>query len=146
MLRAPFDLQAKNRGFNQLATAREVIGPYLGIVGAARRSWTSEHPTQVVAFIRAYRDAVRWLEDPANRPAAEALLVRNVPNMSPQIAQQSCALMLDPKSGFFADAGMEPRAVQAVLALRGKLGEPPRTLNDPDKYLDRRYWREAMAH
>ncbi|MCG2591682.1 ABC transporter substrate-binding protein [Ramlibacter sp. XY19] len=145
MLRAPFDLQATNRGFNQLATAREVIGPYLGIVGAARRSWAREHPAQVVAFIRAYRDAVRWLEDPANRSAAEALLVRNVPNMSPQIAQQSAALMLDPKSGFFADAGMEPRAVQAVLALRGKLGEPARTLDNPDKYLDRRYWREAMA-
>jgi ABC-type nitrate/sulfonate/bicarbonate transport system substrate-binding protein len=146
MLRAPFDLQAKNRGFNQLATAREVIGPYLGIVGAARRSWAREHPAQVVGFIRAYRDAVRWLEDPANRPAAEALLVRYVPNMSPQIAQQSCALMLDPKSGFFSDAGMEPRAVQAVLALRSKLGEPPRPLTDPDKYLDRRYWREATAN
>jgi ABC-type nitrate/sulfonate/bicarbonate transport system substrate-binding protein len=146
MLRAPFDLQARNRGFNQLATAREVIGPYLGIVGAARRSWAREHPAQVVGFVRAYRDAVRWLEDPANRPAAEALLVRNVPNMSPQIAQQSCALMLDPKTGFFSDAGMEPRAVQAVLALRSKLGEPPRALNDPDKYLDRRYWRDAMAN
>ena len=146
MLRAPFDLQAKNRGFNQLATAREVIGPYLGIVGATRRSWAREHPAQVVGFIRAYRAAVRWLEDPANRPAAQALLVRNVANMSPQIAQQSCALMLDPKSGFFSDAGMEPRAVQAVLALRSKLGEPPRPLNDPDKYLDRRYWREAMAN
>jgi hypothetical protein len=35
MLRAPFDLQARNRGFHQLATAREAIGPYLGIVGAA---------------------------------------------------------------------------------------------------------------
>ncbi|MDB5858153.1 MAG: transporter substrate-binding protein [Ramlibacter sp.] len=145
MLRAPFDLQAKNRGFNQLATAREVIGPYLGIVGAARRSWAREHPAQVVGFIRAYRDAVRWLEDPANRPAAEALLMRNVPGMSAEIAQQSCALMLDPKSGFFSDAGMEPRAVQAVLALRSKLGEPPRPLTDPDKYLDRRYWRDAMA-
>lgn len=145
MLRAPFDLQAKNKGFNQLATARDVIGPYLGIVGAARRSWASEHPETAVAFIRAYRDSVRWLEDPANRPAAEALLVRNVPGMSPQIAAQSCALMLDPRSGFFRDAAMEPQAVQAVLALRSKLGEPPRPLDDPDKYIDRRYWRQAMA-
>ena len=145
MLRAPFDLQAKNRGFVQLATARDVIGPYLGIVGAARRSWAQRHPDTVVRFIRAYRDAVRWLEDPANRPAAEALLMKNVPGRSAQIAQQSCALMLDPKSGFFHDAGMEPRAVQAVLDLRGKLGEPPRALKDPDKYIDRRYWREAMA-
>ena len=145
MLRAPFDLQARNRGFNQLATAREVIGPYLGIVGAARRSWAQQHPAEVVGFIRAYRDAVRWLEDPANRAAAQALLQANVPGMPAQVAAQSCALMLDPKTGFFRDADMEPRAVQAVLDLRGKLGEPPRRLADPEKYVDRRYWREAMA-
>jgi ABC-type nitrate/sulfonate/bicarbonate transport system substrate-binding protein len=145
MLRAPFDLQARNRGFHQLATAREVIGPYLGIVGAARRSWAQEHPTQVVGFIRAYRDAIRWLEDPANRPAAEALLLANVPGMTPQIAQQSCALMLDPASGFFRDVALDPRGVQAVLALRGKLAEPPRALADPDRYIDRRYWREALG-
>lgn len=145
MLRAPFDLQARNRGFNVVATAREVIGPYLGIVGAARRSWARGHPQQVVGFIRAYRDAVRWLEDPANRGAAQALLMANVPGMSAQIAEQSCALMLDARSGFFSDVGMEPRAVQAVLALRSRLGEPPRALTDPDRYLDRRYWQQAMA-
>jgi ABC-type nitrate/sulfonate/bicarbonate transport system substrate-binding protein len=145
MLRAPFDLQARNRGFNQLATAREVIGPYLGIVGAARRSWAREHPAQVVGFIRAYRDAVLWLQDPTNRPAAQALLVTNVPGMSAQVAAQSCDLMLDPRSGFFGDARMDTEAVRAVLALRGKLGEPARRLDDPDKYIDRRYWRQAMG-
>jgi ABC-type nitrate/sulfonate/bicarbonate transport system substrate-binding protein len=145
MLRAPFDLQARNRGFNQLATAREVLGPYLGIVGAARRSWAQQHPAQVVGFIRAYRDSVRWLQDPAHRPQAQALLQANVPGMTPQIAEQSCALMLDPRSGFFGDVGLDAQGVQAVMALRGRLGEPPRTLADPDKYLDRRYWREAMA-
>src|SRR4051812_39670836 len=121
MLRAPFDLQAKNRGFNQLATAREVIGPYMGICGAARRSWAREHPAEVVGFIRAYRDAIRWLQEPANRPAAQGLLLANVPGMTPQIAEQSCALMLDVHSGFFRDVRMDPQAVQAVLALRSKL-------------------------
>jgi ABC-type nitrate/sulfonate/bicarbonate transport system substrate-binding protein len=144
MLRAPFDLQARNRGFRQLATAREVLGPYLGIVGAARRSWAAQHPAQVVGCIRAYRDAVRWLEAPANRPAAEALLQAHVPGLDADLARQSCALMLDPASGFFPDVAMEPRAVQAVLALRGRLGDPPRALTDPDKYIDRRDWRTAM--
>jgi ABC-type nitrate/sulfonate/bicarbonate transport system substrate-binding protein len=145
MLRAPFDLQAKNRGFVQLATARDVIGPYLGIVGAARRSWAQQHPQTVVRFIRAYRDAVRWLEDPANRPAAQQLLMANVKGMNAQIAQQSCELMLDAKTGFFSDSGLDDPAVRAVLALRSRLGEPPRPLTDPDKYLDRRYWQRAMA-
>ena len=145
MLRAPFDLQARNRGFRQLATARDAIGPYLGIVGAARRSWAQQHPAQVVGFIRAYREAVAWLKDPANRPAAQALLQANVPGMPAQVAEQSCALMLDPAGGFFSDVGLDPRAVQAVLDLRGKLADPPRRLTDPDRYVDRRYWREALG-
>ena len=144
MLRAPFDIQARNRGFNQLATAREVLGPYLGIVGAARRAWAQTHEGDVVAFIRAYRDAIRWLEQPANRPAAEALLMANVPGMPAQVARQSCDLLLDPRTGFFADVRLDPQAVRAVLALRSKLGEPRRELTDPARYLDERYWRRAM--
>ena len=143
MLRAPFDIQARNRGFHQLATAREVLGPYLGIVGAARRSWAQANPVAVTGFIRAYRDAVRWLEEPANRPAAEALLMANVPGMSAQIARQSCDLLLDPRTGFFSDVRLDPQGVRAVLALRGKLGEPPRRLEAPEKYIDERYWQQA---
>lgn len=145
MLRAPFDLQAKNRGFRQLATARQVIGPYLGIVGAARRSWARGHEAETVAFIRSYRDAVRWLEAPQNRPAAVQLLMANVPGMPAPIAQQSCEVLLDPRTGFFADVGLEPQAAQAVLALRGKLGDPPRRLDDLGKYIDTLYWERAMA-
>jgi ABC-type nitrate/sulfonate/bicarbonate transport system substrate-binding protein len=145
MLRAPFDIQAKNRGFNQLATTREVIGPYMGIVGAARRSWAQANEAALVGFIRAYRDAVRWLKNPDNRLAAEALLQANVPNMTPQIARQSCALMLDPATGFFSDVQLDPQGVRAVLALRSKLGEPRRQLDNPANYLDERYWKSAMS-
>lgn len=139
MLRAPFDLQAKNRGFHQLATARQAIGPYLGIVGAARRSWARQHEAETVAFIRSYRDAVQWLKAPQNRPAAIQLLMANVPGMPAPIAQQSCEVLLDPQTGFYSDVGLDPRAAQAVLALRGKLGDPPRRLEQLDKYMDTRY-------
>jgi ABC-type nitrate/sulfonate/bicarbonate transport system substrate-binding protein len=145
MLRAPFDLQARNRGFSQLATARDVIGPYLGIVGAARRSWAQQHPAQVVGFIRAYSGAVRWLQQPANRPAAQALLMANVPGMNPQIAQQSCDLMLDARSGFFGDSRLDEQAARAVLELRGRLGDPPARLEDTSRYIDRQYWQQAIG-
>ena len=145
MLRAPFDIQARNRGFTQLATARDVIGPYLGIVGAARRSWAQANEVTVVNFIAAYRDAVRWLKAPQNRGAAEALLAANVPGMSPEVARQSADLMLHPQTGFFSDAQMDAQSAQAVLALRSKLGEPRRVLDDPARYLDRRYWQQAQT-
>ena len=144
MLRAPFDLQAKNRGFNQLATTRSTIGNYMGIVGAARRSWAANNETQVVSFIRAYRDAIRWLKAPENRPQAQALLMKYVPTMNAQIAAQSCDLLLDPQSGFFSDVQLDDKGIQAVLDLRSKLGDNGQKLTDPSKYIDRRYWQKAM--
>jgi ABC-type nitrate/sulfonate/bicarbonate transport system substrate-binding protein len=144
MLRAPFDLQAKNRGFNQLATTRSTIGNYMGIVGAARRSWAANNEAQVVGFIRAYRDAIRWLKLPENRPQAQALLMKYVPNMNAQIAAQSCDLLLDQQSGFFSDVQLDDKGIQAVLDLRSNLGDNAKKLTDPSKYIDKRYWQKAM--
>lgn len=144
MLRAPFDLQAKNRGFHQLATAREVLGPYMGICGAARRSWAAAQPQAVTGFIRAYRDAVRWLLAPVNRAAAEALLTANVPGMTATLATQSCELMLHPSSGFFRDVQLDAQGVRRVLALRSKLAQPVKVLSDPSRYIDERYWLAAQ--
>ena len=144
MLRAPFDLQAKNRGFNQLATTRSTIGNYMGIVGASRRSWAASNEAQVVSFIRAYRDAIRWLKMPENRPQAQALLMKYVPNMNAQIAAQSGDLLLDPQSGFFSDVQLDDKGIQAVMDLRSKLGEGTQKLTDPSKYIDKRYWQKAM--
>ena len=144
MLRAPFDLQAKNRGFNQLATTRSTIGNYMGIVGASRRSWAASNEAQVVSFIRAYRDAIRWLKMPENRPQAQALLMKYVPNMNAQIAAQSGDLLLDPQSGFFSDVQLDDKGIQAVMDLRSKLGESTQKLTDPSKYIDKRYWQKAM--
>ena len=144
MLRAPFDLQAKNRGFNQLATTRSTIGNYMGIVGAARRSWAANNEAQVVGFIRAYRDAIRWLKLPENRPQAQALLMKYVPNMNAQIAAQSCDLLLDQQSGFFSDVQLDDKGIQAVLDLRSNLGDNAKKLTDASKYIDKRYWQKAM--
>jgi hypothetical protein len=68
-----------------------------------------------------------------------------VPGMTPEVARQSAELMLDPQGGFFSDSQMDPQSAQAVLALRSKLGEPRRALDDPARYLDRRYWQRAQA-
>ena len=131
-------------GFNQLATTRSSIGNYMGIVGAARRSWAANNEAQVVGFIRAYRDAIRWLKLPENRPQAQALLMKYVPNMNAQIAAQSCDLLLDQQSGFFSDVQLDDKGIQAVLDLRSNLGDNAKKLTDASKYIDKRYWQKAM--
>src|SRR4029450_6439010 len=88
LLRTPFELLVRERGFNQLATA-ESLGAYQGTVGIARRSWAARHDKELIGFIRAYRAGLDWLYDRANRPIVEAMLVANIRDMTPALARQS---------------------------------------------------------
>jgi ABC-type nitrate/sulfonate/bicarbonate transport system substrate-binding protein len=143
MLRSPFDLLALQQGCHRLAVTREAIGPYMGIVGAARRCWAASRADALVGFIRAYRDAVQWLKAPSHRTEAQGLLRQHVPGMSLELAALSCTAMLDPVEGFLDDVRLDPAGVQAVLQLRSKHREPVQRLDDPGRYVDERYWRAA---
>ena len=88
-LSAPFNLLAQEEHFTELAKATKVIGPYQGNVGATRRSWAVENKTLVIAFIRAYVQAIDWLYDNLNREEAVRILEKNVPEISPGLAEQS---------------------------------------------------------
>ena len=69
LLRTPFDILAVERGFRVVASA-DSLGPYLGTSGIVRRSWARSHEAALVGFLRAYRDAMRWLVEPGNRAIA----------------------------------------------------------------------------
>jgi ABC-type nitrate/sulfonate/bicarbonate transport system substrate-binding protein len=141
----PFDLLGEAQGHMQLARADEHLGAYLGVVGAARRSWARENEQALVGFIRAYRQGVEFLYQPANREVAEALLVANVRAMTPALARQSLNLLLGEKTGFYRDVRLDRQGASTVLALRSKYSEARRTLSDPDKYMDGAYRDKAVA-
>jgi ABC-type nitrate/sulfonate/bicarbonate transport system substrate-binding protein len=143
LLRTPFELLARNRGFNVLASA-DALGAYQGTVGVARAAWAREHEAALVAFIRAYRAATDWLYDRANRDIVEALLVANIRDMSPALAKQSYDLLLGDKGGLARDLAPDQEGMKEVLRLRSKFGVPQKTLTDPTKYVDLSYYRKAM--
>jgi ABC-type nitrate/sulfonate/bicarbonate transport system substrate-binding protein len=144
LLRTPFELLAKNRGYNVLATA-ESLGPYEGTVGAARRSWAKAHEAAVIGFIRGYRAGLAWIYDPANRPTAEALLLANIRDMTPELARQSYDLLLADKGGLTRDAALDVAGIATVLKLRSKYAMPPKTLADPLQYVDTSYYEKASV-
>ena len=141
VLLTPFDLLAQAKGHVQLARADEQLGAYLGIVGAARRSWARQNEPALVGFIRAYRDGVAFLYE--NREIAEALLVANVRAMTPALAKQSLGILLGDKTGFYKDVRLDAQGAQTVLALRSKYTGRP--LGDPAKYVDASYRDKALA-
>lgn len=66
----PFDRALLADGFVRLTSTLEAFPDYPGIVAAARRSWAADHGERLVRFVRAYRRAIAWLGDAANREAA----------------------------------------------------------------------------
>lgn len=144
LLRTPFELLAKDKGFRSLATA-DGLGPYLGTVAAARRSWARDNEAAVLGFIRAYRAGLDWVSDPKNREIAEAILIANVRDMTPALARRSYEVLFAAKSGFIRDLALDPARIQTVLGLRSKFGEPRKALSDPAKYIDASYRDKALA-
>ena len=143
ILVTPFDLLAMEKGHAQLARAADELGAYQGVVAAARRSWARQNESSVVGYVRGWRAGVRFLYEPANRDVAEALLVENVPAMTPRLARQSLQVLLDDRNGFFKDPAVDMQGLATVLALRSKYGEPRKLLSDPTRYVDATYVKNA---
>jgi ABC-type nitrate/sulfonate/bicarbonate transport system substrate-binding protein len=144
LLRTPFELLVRERGFHQLATA-ESLGAYQGTVGIARRSWAKNHEKELVGFIRGYRAGVDWLYDRGNRAVVEAILVANIRDMTPALAKQSYDLLVADKGGFTRDVALDLDGIRTVLALRSKYGTPQKSLADPAKYIDLTYYDKAFG-
>jgi ABC-type nitrate/sulfonate/bicarbonate transport system substrate-binding protein len=146
LLSAPFDILAEEQGFNRIARATDVIGPYQGNVAAARRSWAAAHRDDVIGFIRAYAAAIDWLYEAANRGEAVRIFMANLPRISAQLAQQSYDELLHPERGFLRQAKLEDSGLKTVLELRSRYGEPKCSTAEPMKYYDPSYYETAMQN
>ncbi len=145
LLLTPFELIAQKLGLRLLQSASEVFPHCQGLVGAARQSWAKANPEALVGFIRGYLDALAWLYDRANAQAACALLAEKVPNMSPELAAATYAVLLADKDGFEPKAQLNIDGIKTVLVLRSAHGHPQRALADLHKYNDLSYYDHAMA-
>jgi ABC-type nitrate/sulfonate/bicarbonate transport system substrate-binding protein len=143
MLLTPFELVAKASGLNVLQYAIDVYGRYQGLVAASRRDWAQQNRPKVEAYIRGFVAAVDWLQDPANKREAIAILRKNLPQMSPQLAEETYGILAGPK-GFTPKGRVDVEGIKTVLALRSKYGQPQKMLNDPMKYYDAAFYEAAM--
>jgi ABC-type nitrate/sulfonate/bicarbonate transport system substrate-binding protein len=142
MLITPFDIIAQAAGFNVLQRAIDVYGHYQGLVGATRRDWARDNEKALQGYIRAYVQAVDWLGDPANKEEAISILRGQLQQMSPELAAKTYAVLAPPQ-GFTPKAKIDMAGVSNVLELRSRYGEPKKTLSDPVKYFDARYYEAA---
>ena len=143
LLRTPFELMAKDRGYHALSTA-DALGPYLGTVAATRRIWAQENQAAMVGFIRAYRAGLEWVSDPKNRAVAEAMLVANIRDMTPALAKRSYDVLFAPKHGLIRDLSLDPVRIKTVIDLRAKYREGKKDYGPPAKYIEASYREKAF--
>ncbi len=94
--------------------------------------------------MRAYRDVMEWLFDPANREIAEALFIANDRQMTPPLARRTLEVFTAPQEGLFRNVAVDIEGLRTVLMLRNKFSKPPMMLSDPVKYVDLDPYRKAF--
>ncbi|HEY1852864.1 MAG TPA: ABC transporter substrate-binding protein [Candidatus Binataceae bacterium] len=139
LLSAPYNLIARAAGFSDLVRATDVIGPYQGNVAAARRSWAAENKERIIGYIRAYRSAVAWLYDRANRTDAIEILSRHLPQLPQEITAASYSELLHPTHGFFPSCELDRTGLACVLELRDRYASSTKALSAPETYYDPSY-------
>lgn len=143
MLTSPFDLIASADGFHVLQYAKDIYGRYEELVATTRRAWAAANEDKLLAFIRTYVTAVEWLRDPRNKEEAIAILHKSLAHMTPEIAAGTYANFVGPR-GIAAKAQLDIEGIRKVLELRGEYGQPKKTLSDPARYYDLRYYDTAI--
>lgn len=134
----PFSLQLIARGFTPLARAHDHVRRYQASCAVATRRWASRNSEAVAAYVRAYRECVRWALDPANRAAAVAQLESEF-NLERELAQATYAALADEADGLFGDARIDVQGIEAVLQLRVEAGLLREPSPEASKYYDASY-------
>ncbi|MEI6669580.1 MAG: ABC transporter substrate-binding protein [Acidobacteriota bacterium] len=134
--------EARKLGFHALASAAQVVGPWMGSGLWTSRKFAETHSDALVGFLAGFVASQRWLRDPANEKAVVELLAKEG---DPDAAQRTYQRSYTGKNATY-DPGFDVEGFKAVLALRAEIegtwgGKPPA----PDRYYDLSYYKKALA-
>jgi ABC-type nitrate/sulfonate/bicarbonate transport system substrate-binding protein len=141
LLDQPAEFVAHEKGFHTLGYVSDVV-PAVGVVLFSGTRWAEANAGALVAFLREFHRSIRWLYDPANKPAAVDLLVREI-NTSPALAAKTYDLLVTRLRVFSADGTIPDQNVQTLIdamSAQGDLAVPP---PEASQFMDFRYNREA---
>ena len=137
ILNAPFDAKAEAAGLVRFADHLEVLPHYPGGVYAVNRSWAKSNRETLVAFLRAWLAAGRWVRDPANREEAVNLVAAEL-----KLAPKAAAGSVEDLS---ATGSLNIPGLESVLGLRTQFGFTPPMGPAIGSYYDLDYYRAASA-
>jgi ABC-type nitrate/sulfonate/bicarbonate transport system substrate-binding protein len=134
----PFSVALAAQGLKTLARARDYLPRYQGSCTVTTRRWARENRDTLLAYVRAYRESLMWVLEPANRTAAIAHLAKEF-GLERQLADPTFDALTDRDDGLFPDAAIDVPGIRTVLALRLEAGALSAPLPEPEKYYDAAY-------
>ena len=149
LLYPPFDALAEASGFRRLVTSTQLYPAYASLATAATRPWALAHGDVITRYVAAILQALRWVYDPANASAAQAL-IRDEPalgGLDDATAARAYADFIAPATGFGRDAALDMAGLRQVIALRATYAAPAQDhpLRLPEAYCDLRWYERARA-
>lgn len=119
LLNLPFSLLARDAGYALLGTHLTAAPRLLTSVAGSTREWLLGNAATATAYARVMGASLAWLYDPANRPAAWAILRREF-SLSAEVAAEVAETLLDPYTGFLPTAYLDVVGLQRVVDLRAE--------------------------
>jgi ABC-type nitrate/sulfonate/bicarbonate transport system substrate-binding protein len=138
------DDEIQKRGFKVLAKAEDHVEHYARGLGAARRDWANNNEDLLVRFTRAMIRATDWVTDPKNKEEVVAILIPENRNNKAR-AEAMYAESISPRFGFTPRSQIDIAGIQSVLQLRETAGLMKPPLPKPEKYVEERFYKKALA-
>jgi ABC-type nitrate/sulfonate/bicarbonate transport system substrate-binding protein len=143
MMSMPED-EIQKRGFKVLAKSEDYVKNYARGLGATRREWANAHEDLVVRFTRAMIRTTDWVQDPKNKDEAIQLLLSETKNNKAR-AETMYAQTISPTMGLTPRSRIDLEGIRTVLELREVAGLMKPPVPKPEKYVDERFYKKALA-
>ena len=141
MIAPPSFFTLLDGGMRLLGLSSDYVPEYAFSNHSVRRDWAERNRDTVVRYLAAIVKADQWIADPANREEVIRILAESTRN-PPEMARRAWDYVeqIDARS---RDGEVYPAGVAAIIEQLGEIGDLPRPLPSPERYIDRRYLEQA---
>ena len=144
VMNPPFSSEALLRGMKSLGRMVDLLGPYQAGGAFLQRAFAVAHPDVVEAYVAGYVESLRWIADPAHKPAVIEMLVRKL-KLAPSVAEVTYGQVTDPGFGFTPDAKLDQAGFRNMLETRAETEGRDARLENMAAYVDESYYLRGLA-
>jgi len=117
----PFNLRARQEGFNKLGSLHDYLGPIQFAAEFAHEDYIRSNRPQVASFLKAMIEGQRFLYDPKNKEDAITIHMKLLKS-SRDIAEGDYRFLVEEFKPFPTDGAVNKQAMEKTMELRAKAG------------------------